>query len=179
MAFGRFNCWVRLPSVSLSRRNTLAGLALGALAFPADPRRVDASKKRKKPLQLNAYGCVNVGGACWGSDANCCSGICQGKKPKKGRKDTTRCIAHNASTCQPGDNGIICGALDKVQCTNVAGDGGVCHTTTGNAGYCPSFLSCAACRRDSDCEATFGLGAACLVCGGCAGGTVCGWLNAA
>jgi hypothetical protein len=117
------------------------------------------------------------GKACRGKDGNCCSGICQGKNPKRGKKDKSRCVAHDSSTCQAGDNGEICGGLENVSCTTSTGDPGLCHTTTGNAGYCPSFLQCAVCQRDSDCEEIFGAGAACLLCGGCAEGTICGGLG--
>ena len=47
-------------------------------------------KKNKKPKN-NAFGCLNVGQACNGKNDKCCSGICDGKKPKKGKKDKSKC----------------------------------------------------------------------------------------
>ena len=71
------------------------------------PSVVGAAKQRKQhrqKLKRNAFGCVNVGGKCRGKDGNCCSGICDGKKPKKGKKDTSRCAGHDASTCLAGQD---------------------------------------------------------------------------
>jgi hypothetical protein len=126
--------------------------------------------KNKKP-QNNAFGCLNVGQACNGNDDTCCSGICDGNKPKKGKKDTSKCAGHDASTCQAGFD--ICQGVLAL-CSN----GGACVTTTGNAPFCAGGTGvCTACTRDPDCVAAgFGVLAACVVCNAeCpeTGGTVC------
>jgi hypothetical protein len=159
-----------------SRRDVLRGLAvaelgLGLTGLPASlAARKKRKRKDKKPkLQRNLYGCVDVGGKCHGNDGNCCSGICQGKKPRKGQKDKSRCAAHGVDGCQP----------DEDQCAFVqapCGDGGICFRTTGNANFCGDFTGlCVACRTDPDCEAETGPGSACVVCPFCAesGGTAC------
>jgi hypothetical protein len=138
---------------------------------------VTLAKKKKKKLQFNQFGCVNVGGKCRGNSANCCSGICEGKKPKKGKKDTSRCVAHGQSTCFAGQNEPFCGGTGEVACLTSAGETGECTTTTGNAGYCVRSGRCLACKKDEDCQNNpdFGAGAACTVCTGCTetGGTAC------
>jgi hypothetical protein len=128
------------------------------------------NKKNNKP-ENNAFGCLNVGQHCNGKDSKCCSGICDGKKPKKGKKDKSKCAGHNVGTCQTGFDlcqGVI------APCAN----GGACFTTTGNSPFCAGGSGiCTACTRDSDCVAAgFGAFAACVVCTSeCpdTGGTVC------
>jgi hypothetical protein len=137
----------------------------GALA-----KRKKRKKKKKQKLVFNAFGCVDVGKACRGNNANCCSGICQGTAPKKGKKDTSRCIAHNEGACQAGDD-FCQGAT--VEC----GAGGFCARTTGNGSFCGKSAPCTECSKDTDCdEAEFGPGVACIVCAGCGteSGTACG-----
>jgi hypothetical protein len=156
-----FDRLTRLLIAGTSRRTLLrlATAALG-LAVARVPATVGAKGKNKKKPKLNEYGCVNVGGKCRGKDALCCSGICQGKKPKKGKRDKSKCVAHNASTCQAGQ--ISC-AGPPVAC----GDNGFCLQTTGKASFCGAFSgACADCTKDTDCEATAGEGAACIVCPG-------------
>ncbi len=160
-----------------SRRDVLrglavAGLGLGLTGLPASlAARKKRKRKDKKPkLQRNLYGCVDVGGKCRGNNGNCCSGICEGKKPKPGKRDTSVCIAHNIGGCQAGEDDCV-GV--KVYC---AQEQGICHRTTGNASFCVSRAICFECNRDSDCERVVGPGAACIVCmAGCAaqGGTLC------
>jgi hypothetical protein len=53
------------------------------------------------------------------------------------------------------------------------GTGGVCYQTTGQASFCAEFGTCSACKKDADCEASHGPGAACAVCATCPGGTLC------
>ena len=164
------------PHRALNRRAALAGLAgiLPAWVGPG-PGVMQAKKhkhkKRNKP-QNNAFGCLNVGQHCNGKDDKCCSGICDGKKPKKGKKDKSKCVGHNAGPCQD--------AFDV--CEGVAltcGLSGACFKTTGNAPFCAGGNSeCQPCQRDVDCvNQGFGVGAACVVCNSeCAlisGGTVC------
>jgi hypothetical protein len=139
----------------------LARLGLGDAA--AKKKR----KHRKKPKKLarNAFGCVNVGGACRGNDANCCSGICQGPVPKHGNTDTSVCVAHNEGDCAAG--------ADNCQALATCGTNGVCYQTTGQASFCAAYGQCAGCKKDEDCEPVFGLGAACGVCTTCPSGTLC------
>ena len=143
-----------------TRRRFLTGLAgtLGlAVVVESD---AEAGKRNKhSKLKRNAYGCVDVGKPCRGNSANCCSGVCNGKKPKKGKKDRSRCVAHNTGACQEGFD--ACKGVD-VTC----GTGGLCLETTGKASFCgdPDTDVCAACSRDADCEAMLGPGAACIFC---------------
>jgi hypothetical protein len=129
--------------------------------------------KNKKP-ENNAFGCLNVGQHCNGKDAKCCSGVCDGKKPKKGKKDKSTCVAHNTGPCQ--DTFDVCLGV-AVPCS--VNDLGGCMKTTGNAPFCAvGSTPCVPCKRDSDCVALgFGFGAACVVCNFlCAtesGGTIC------
>jgi hypothetical protein len=115
-------------------------------------------KKAKQKPKLNAFGCVNVGSRCLGNSANCCSGICEGRKPKKGKKDKSRCVAHSTLDCPAGID--FCQGDD-----NVCGTGfGRCYQTTGQASFCGSAWACIACTKDTDCEPVAGAGAACIVC---------------
>ncbi len=163
---------------SLSRRAALAGVAA---VFPAamvlgveDAEGKKNKKKRKKDKKPknNAFGCLNVGQACNGKDDKCCSGICDGKKPKKGKKDKSKCVAHNVNSCNEAAD--ICNGV-----LALCGLEGACVKTTGNAPFCAAGNSeCGFCQRDIDCvNQGFGVGAACVVCNSeCAlvsGGTVC------
>jgi hypothetical protein len=188
--FARLTCGVTDPS---ARRGILRALAAGlaALAGSAGLRLGDdrvavarrkkgkkgkKDKKSKKPLQRNGFGCVSIGKACHGKDAACCSGICQGTKPKQGKKDTSRCVGHDESTCSPGQNEAFCGGPDNIACTTSIGLAGQCNTTTGEAAYCVGGGDCFPCSRDADCEAACGPRAACMQCAaGCpqTGGTAC------
>jgi hypothetical protein len=158
------------PSRRLVLR-ALAGAGAGFAAWPP-PESGRAKRKRKPPLRLNAFGCVDVGQPCRGSDANCCSGICQGKKPKKGEKDKSRCIAHDTGGCPAGY--APC-STPHVSCTTQAGADGFCATTTGNAGYCTTGTGgeCFPCAKDADCREVCGPAAACIACQGCEGGGTC------
>lgn len=161
-----------------SRRGFLSSLAaaigLAAMRFSGG---VEAKKKRKnkqpKKLKRNAFGCVDVGGPCRGNSANCCSGICERETPKQGKKDASRCVAHDTGGCQAGQSSTGCGASADVPCTTTTGLSGSCLTTTGNGGYCFFDGSCRPCRRDADCQAEFGPQAACAVCADCVQGTIC------
>jgi hypothetical protein len=156
-----------------SRRDVLRGLAATGLGLGMGRLHdlVEAKKKRnrKKP-KLNAFGCVDVGGKCRGNSANCCSGICEGKKPKKGKKDKSTCLAHNVLDCPTGLDGCL---ESGVSC----GMDGVCWQTTGKASFCGTGDGgCFACQKDVDCEPDFGPGAACTLCDGACpetGGLIC------
>jgi hypothetical protein len=167
MDASRFDALARSLIQGASRRGLLRGLGAAALSAVVlrRPWSAAAKKKPKKKLKKNAFGCVDVGKACRGKDSVCCSGICQGKKPKKGKKDKSRCVAHDVLDCAPGaDN---CGGV-PFNCGPQLN--GVCLQTTGKASFCadPS-LECLACKKDTDCVASEGPGAACVVCltGGC------------
>jgi hypothetical protein len=141
------------------------------------------NKKGKEKLKRNAFGCVNVGAGCRGKDANCCSGICQGKKPRKGQKDKSRCVAHNTGSCTPQRSLCVTGSAVSY-CTPGEFDA-VCVATTGNAGYCASNVgltadNCRVCRTDPECEAAgFPAGSACVILTGvgCVGPSDCNGVN--
>jgi hypothetical protein len=175
----RFDDITRLLTVLPSRRDVLRGLAgagLG-LALVRTPHFAGARKKRKhkkkdkKPkLTRNEFGCVDVGGNCLGNSANCCSGICEGTGPKKGKKDKSVCVAHDSGVCFADSD--TCTVGQQVQCHPVRDDCS-CVLTTGNAGFCGDFgfsggpdSVCRECVRDTDCQAEFGPGAACVFLGG-------------
>jgi hypothetical protein len=188
-----------------SRRNLLRALAGSSLAAAASWRlrsrgvaardhhgqkrrnnRKNKQQRTKIPLPVNRFGCLDVGQPCRGNSANCCSGICQGGRPKKGRPDSSVCVAHDAIGCTPEMD--ICSSDVATPC-NPSNPGAFCTLTTGNAGYCADLPlttagatsgDCRTCGRDTDCQAEFGPGSACVVFGGaCAGacdatgGTAC------
>jgi hypothetical protein len=164
-------------SLTESRRSLLAGslaLAAGWLGLTdADARkkRKHKQKHKRKPKpepkpEPNEYGCLDVGQACNGDSGACCSGICEGTAPRKGKKDTSRCVAHDADICTPGSNACLfegvlaCGPSDA-DC--------YCLRTTGNAPFCGNTgefdelaLLCRDCSQDTDCHEEFGPAAACV-----------------
>jgi hypothetical protein len=171
----RFDRLARSLIAAPSRRRFLGGLVgarvLGATRIPDTVQAKRKNKKKKKQkLVFNAFGCVDVGKACRGNSANCCSGICEGTAPKKGKKDTSTCVDHHVGGCPAGADACV---LGKVPCEL----DGVCFRTTGNASFCGKDVECTACSTDKDCEeAGFGSGAACIVCAvNCDkdGGTAC------
>jgi hypothetical protein len=153
---------------ALTRRRVMATLGLGSLSIPI---LADAKQKRKKKnrskIKRNAFGCVDVGKPCRGKDSKCCSGICRGKKPKRGEKDKSRCVGHDEGSCLAGQRQGLCGGEKDVPCTTSTGESGLCQTTTGNAAYCTAGGGCFACQRDADCEPFCGPGAACIRCTAC------------
>jgi hypothetical protein len=184
----RFDHLARHLSRATARRRLLAGLALspfaGLVARSADDiaaKKKHKKKRKPKKPKPNAYGCLNAGQACGGDSALCCSGVCEGSKPKKGKKDSSRCVAHDAGICK----------VEMDECT--AGREAICHIanpscqcfrTTGNAAFCGENLGllnlCRDCSQDADCEVEFGPGAACIALGGICepvcpdtGGTAC------
>jgi hypothetical protein len=171
MNASRFDRLTRSLTAGASRRHVLTGVILSAAALHG-PTPIEAKNKKQK-LKRSAFGCVNVGGKCRGKDANCCSGICQGKKPKKGEKDRSRCLVHDEGGCKAGLTAAFCGGSADVPCTTTTGLAGFCLSTTGNGGYCANDNSCRPCRRDADCQAEFGPLAACTVCANCPDGTTC------
>jgi hypothetical protein len=146
-----------------------ASLLATARGYPGDARRRKRHKLGKP--KTNAFGCVDVGRACRGKNAYCCSGICDGKKPKPGKRDRSRCVGHDAAACQAGQDYCLSGET-------ACGSGGVCLRTTGQASFCGSSAAseCLGCTKDAQCVALYGLNAACVVCpNGCANGddTIC------
>jgi hypothetical protein len=175
----RFDTLTRSLIVAAPRRTILAGLAtaLGGMALPQMEHAIAKKNKRKKKLTFNTFGCVDAGGKCRGNSDNCCSGICDGRKPKKGKKDKSRCVAHGQATCVAGQHEPLCEGTNIISCLTSQQVEGRCNTTTGNAGFCTVSILCFPCKKDKDCEAAkFGLGSACLACAACAntGGTACG-----
>jgi hypothetical protein len=178
----RFDDLLRSFASVSARRAVLGALSAAVLGLGVGhPHGAASAKKdkksKKKPLKLNAFGCVNVDGACQGKDANCCSGICDGEKPKKGKKDKSKCLAHDTGTgCFAGQINTFCGGTTVACTTSTGSPAGVCDTTTGNAPYCTDSGECFPCKKDKDCVPICGAGAACAKCPtGCAsaGGTVC------
>lgn len=167
----RFDGLTRSVSTLFSRRTLAGALGLGALAHPgpAEAKKKHKHKKKKTTkLKRNAFGCVDVGGACRGSGGNCCSGLCEGKKPKKGKKDTSVCVAHNdAGICFADTDSCAVGSSVSCNADNASCD---CVQTTGKAGFCGDFTAgaadlCRICSQDTDCQEEFGGGAACVLLG--------------
>jgi hypothetical protein len=166
MHTSHFDALVQSLSATASRRlllSRLTAVALGLGVLDHFLTEVSA-KKSKKRLKRNEFGCVNVGGGCRGNSANCCSGICEGKKPKKGKKDRSRCVGHNQGICTQGQDACTQDFSDATECS-AANPDCFCGITTGNAGFCGDFdlAECVPCRFDTDCE-TFGFpaGSACV-----------------
>jgi hypothetical protein len=158
----RFDNRTRSLATTAPRRGLLTGLS-GVLGLSAVLVSGAAQARKKKKLKKNEYGCVDVGGKCRGNSVNCCSGICEGKKPKKSKTDKSRCVAHNMGVC----------TADRDVCADEffpCGLGGACMRTTGNASFCGGGVVCRKCRNDTECqELTPDLGseAACVVCSAC------------
>jgi hypothetical protein len=150
---------------------TGCGLAWGAAQWPGIVAARKKHKHKKKHCkqrtvpQANAFGCLDVGQPCNGDSSACCSGICEGTKPKKCKPDTSRCVGHDESSCVAGDQAGVCvDGVMTVFCTTSFGWDGICDTTTGNAGYCYKNSACFPCRTDADCQPICGAQAACLQC---------------
>jgi hypothetical protein len=167
-----FDRLTRMLAGSASRRGLIHGLAIAlGLGFTATDfvGSADAKKKKRKKPKKNDFGCLNVGKACNGKDGKCCSGLCKGKRPKKGKKDKSKCVAHDVGSCQ----------ADQDSCAGVeipCGEGATCFRTTGQASFCGGEEAgeCVVCKKDTDCESDFGGGAACVVCPNCfETGTAC------
>ncbi len=175
----RLTTWTSSVRSLPSRRDVLrglagAGLGLGSLRLSNDvvaekhTRKLKKDKKKKRSQAVvNQYGCLNVGQPCRGDSTRCCSGICQGAAPKKGKPDTSRCVAHNTSICKVTSDSCTTGLPVRCHATDPYR---ICLRTTGNAGFCAENPAgeprCRNCRRDTDCQAEFGPGAACVVLGG-------------
>ncbi len=182
-----FDRWTR--TLTQSRRGMLVGLiasvtgGLGASRTMAKKKRKQKHKrkhKKRKPElpieptlqeptpQPNAFGCLDVGQPCQGDSTTCCSGLCEGGRPHEGEQDASRCIAHDTSICIADFD--LCTSGQNAIC-NINNPNCQCLRTTGNAGFCGDVSLgllnlCHDCRRDMDCVAEFGVGAACVAYGG-------------
>ena len=178
----RFDTLARMVMAAASRRGMLsagtasvtAGVAL-AMARHAVAAPARREHKRRPSPRRNAFGCLNVRQKCQGRDRTCCSGRCQGPQPKPGKRDKRRCAGHHESTCTAGQMMVQCGGVTSPPCVTTSGTPGFCGTTTGKAPYCFGDGDCFVCKRDRDCEAVCGAGAACIACPTCTatGGTGC------
>lgn len=154
----RFDILTRSLNHRATRRAVSGVIGGGLTGFLArsGPNDAAAGKKRKKKLKRNEFGCVNVGGKCRGNSANCCSSICQGKKPKKGNKDKSTCVAHDTNGCTAQTSFCNTGSLETSNC-KLGDPQAACINTTGGAPFCGNVAvtpaNCAGCRRDADCEA--------------------------
>jgi hypothetical protein len=183
MHHDHFDTLTRAVARVPSRRDLLRGLAglglgLGLTQFSeiAETKKRKHKRKRtkRKPkVRPNEFGCFEVGDPCR-SEADCCSGICEGK----------RCRAHDTGTCEQGVPGYCQTSLlelDKLMCNNDKDC--YCLRTTAGSNFCADIDTpdtCAACQRDSDCEAQgFPPGSACApvterhCAGACESGMVC------
>jgi hypothetical protein len=156
-----------------SRRDVIrglvgAGLGLGALRLPdvvaagsahhkhknrnKDGRRTKHKKAVQVAPQPNEFGCLSVGQPCAGDSTLCCSGVCEGEAPKKGKSDTSVCTAHGQGTCVQ-ETPDFCSAPDAQEavCNSSIC---ACLTTTGGSNFCAELNAsrCAVCKRDADCE---------------------------
>jgi hypothetical protein len=174
--------WAPVFDKTVSRRRVilwsfLAGLPLGCGGQEAMAGK--RGRKAKQKIRRNEFGCVSVGSFCR-NDAQCCTGLCDGKKGKR------RCSGHGAGTCNQEAEGV-CQSLNPIStaCNNRADC--ACFRTTGDSSVCaelfcvrPGCSECAVCRSDADCVA-LGLppGAACaavaegLCAGVCETGMAC------
>jgi hypothetical protein len=166
-----FDRLTRALSNAGTRRGVVQGIAaaLGLIAIRFPEGAVAKKKhkhKKKSKLKRNEFGCVDVEGNCLGNSANCCSGACEDSKPKKGKKDKSTCLAHDAGYCTAESDSCTVGG--GVACDTDLSGLCACFRTTGNAGFCADVsvdltMVCRDCTTDSDCEAEFGTGAACVV----------------
>ena len=164
-------------TTALTRRTALGGALAtiigGALALESEAKRNNQRRKRRKRKNrnrndavANAFGCLNVGDRCDGTDLQCCSGVCQpAPGGGKGKNRQAFCVAHDEGGCRPDQD--IC--ADDNEIDNRCGAAGICFRTTGQASFCGKEEDgdCFVCRTDADCVPTFGAGAACVVCADC------------
>ena len=171
-----FDGLTRALVASSSRRATVGALVAALGLSRAFSDHLEAEAAKRKYLRRNYYGCMGFGQKCRGKDGKCCSGICQGRRPKKSKRDKSRCLGHDAATCLPGQMHSSCSGT-TVPCTTSTGEAGFCATTTGNAAYCVADAHCWYCTRDTDCQPYCGPQAACFRCTGVcgeSGSTACG-----
>jgi hypothetical protein len=157
MDANRFDDLTRSLIAPPSRRRLIRGLAAAALAqvtLLGPGAGVGTARKRKNKIKKNSFGCVDVGGKCYGKDARCCSGICNGNGKR------SKCAAHNQGGCTRDDSSCP----ESIPC----GKDGECYRTTGKAGFCGAAgtCDCHPCTKDKDCQDNpeYGPGSACIVC---------------
>jgi hypothetical protein len=162
----RFDALTRsLSALASSRRRLLTGVAGSAVGMVAAALGVPQ-------VEAGHFGCHHVGRGCRRDD-ECCSSRCKGPKGQK------TCRAH-------GVKGCVRGPVDPNTCESqsgtTCGSGTVacgCSNTTGGSAFCTSGPSCfgpsvTPCTHDKECEERTGkLGAACVECFNCLGGTGC------
>jgi hypothetical protein len=164
----RFDRFARFLTLMSSRRAAMTPALVGLLGTvgldTASARRGKRRDKGKKKPPFNEFGCLDAGTKCRGNDRLCCSGVCQGQRPEKGRQDRSRCAARNVLTCRAEDDAC----LEAAVACGAAG-AGQCFRTTGSASFCgvESQGDCFPCAKDADCRPKFGPGAACVVCEQC------------
>lgn len=172
MASAQFDQCIRSLTDAFRRRDLLQGLVAAAgLVATNSPWATDAKNKRRrkrnkksrknKKSRVNQFGCLDIGQPCRGNSTFCCSGVCQGAKPKQGERDRSTCVAHDTGSCQAGAS--VCSGT-AITCTSTSGESGLCFTTTGNAGFCSATSDCFPCTKDADCQAVCGAAAACVRC---------------
>jgi hypothetical protein len=151
------------PTTRRAIARGLAGIALAAGLAQSGAANLDARKRRnprqKKP-PVNRFGCRNVGVAC-SSAGQCCSGICEGGRRRKGKKTRKTCRAHDTGGCRVEQDSC---SGEFFPCTATNGADGFCHVTTGNAPYCGVSSTTFDCTKDEDCIDLCGPEAACVVC---------------
>ncbi len=154
----RFDELTRTLATPTSRRRTLRLLSGGTLALLAAA--LGAGDAR-----ATHHGCRHVGRPCT-RDGECCSSRCRGSTGKQ------TCRSHNTRGCAVGPPDQFCFVA---QCGSDLSCG--CTNTTGRSGYCSDgSVSCydPPCTTDRQCERLTGIvGAACIECATCAGGTGC------
>ena len=166
----RFDSLARTVGRRPSRRDAFQALAAAGIAAAAARLGLGTEPAAAAQVRVERrFNCSAVGQKCKGKDSNCCSGRCKGKGSKKGRRDKSKCVAHDQGSCTADQD--TCSSGRRAACGG--GSGGGCLKTTGNASFCgqvqtgqtPPRLRCHNCETDIDCEnAGFGRGAACVVC---------------
>ncbi|MGH2614514.1 MAG: hypothetical protein ACRDJC_04695 [Thermomicrobiales bacterium] len=168
MIASRFETLIRaLTDRPIARRALTRGLAGAAMAAglarwsgeDLHARKRRKRKTRNKPLE-NAFGCRNVGVVCTSAN-QCCSGLCAGKRGKKGKSSKKTCRAHDASDCRIDQDSC---SGTNFACITSTGEEGFCHVTTGNASYCANDGIEFPCTKDEECNPFCGPLAACNVC---------------
>jgi hypothetical protein len=169
-----------LRTLTRSRRSLAAGAVAaiaGLLIAPgsdAKKKRKRKHKKRKPKAQPNEFGCFEVGDPCT-SEADCCSGVCEGKK----------CRAHGTDVCGQDEPGVCTAPFDDIPSLG-CGTNCFCYRTTAGSNFCSSGVwtgdqwNCTDCKTDADCLALgFPAGSACAqvgrgICSGwCDSGMAC------
>lgn len=168
----RFDTMTKRIAAVSSRRSLLGGLAGGALA--ALLGRAAAGQEAARGGGGRPTGrCLGEKKECR-RGAQCCSGVCKGKRGKKKcrRAPGQGTCTTDRNVCAVGNPGIGCNG--DFACA--------CAVTTGGTAFCGSLFgdSCAACASGADCVGLgFPAGSACIPVGGdcedcpAAGGTKC------